>query len=481
MYSKEPRLIRFTLTAGSLLFLVSGCTDEEKIFVDKPLFEDPPAAAQGFLGYDEEGQKLTVCGNCHVGQQADWEGTAHADAWNTLQGSGHSQDACENCHSVGPLGNPSSGTVGYAGTSSSRYHDVQCESCHGPGQTHVANPDASQPLAAITVGLDLDSGCGECHSGAHHPFVEDWSQSLHATMNESVRDRAVEDPAAASTCLGCHSGQGALRAWGVNAEYTEKDAPAASHLGIVCAVCHDPHDGTNSGQLRFPIDVPDENVNLCMKCHNRRAQPEVNSATLRGPHAPEGPLLLGEAGWFPPGFELEGVVGTHGTESNDRLCAACHVATYQVNDQSTGQFLVSVTGHRFEAIPCVDANGIPTDAEECDIQERAFNGCVSSGCHGAVESARSAYVTSKQRIANLVEEVDAILKLVPEGELDQRDGRFTTADGAWFNARLGELPGTSTHNPFLAEQLLVASIQAVRDQYEIPGVTGVSLDIQLGQ
>ena len=72
----------------------------------------------------------------------------------------------------------------------------------------------------------------------------------------------------------------------------------------------------------------------------------------------------------------------------------------------------------------------------------------------------------------------ALLLLFAAGERDANDGVFTVADGAWFNARLGELPGTATHNPFLAEQLLVASIQVLEDTYglSLPGPR-VSLEL----
>ncbi len=37
-------------------------------------------------------------------------------------------------------------------------------------------------------------------------------------------------------------------------------------------------------------------------------------------------MLLGQAGWWPPGIEVDGdIVATHGTERNPRLCATCHV------------------------------------------------------------------------------------------------------------------------------------------------------------
>ena len=81
-----------------------------------------------------------------------------------------------------------------------------------------SNPDASQPLASIAVGDPVDgpvTGCAECHSGIHHPFVEEWALSPHANVVES----AASNP----SCVACHSAQGTLEAWGENADYLEKD------------------------------------------------------------------------------------------------------------------------------------------------------------------------------------------------------------------------------------------------------------------
>src|SRR5687768_18052648 len=57
----------------------------------------------------------------------------------------------------------------------------------GPGQTHVLNPDvaANKPLAPINVGVDMTQGCGECHSGAHQPFVEQWRSEEHTSELQS--------------------------------------------------------------------------------------------------------------------------------------------------------------------------------------------------------------------------------------------------------------------------------------------------------
>jgi predicted CXXCH cytochrome family protein len=353
---------------------------------------------------------------------------------------------------------------------------VQCESCHGPGLDHVNNPDASQPHARITVATNTPmgmayEGCAECHQGTHHPFVEEWAQSGHAFPLSSPGSRAE--------CISCHTGQGALAGFAPDAEYVEKNAPLGMHVGIVCSVCHDPHGSSNHGQLRHPIDVPDPERNLCMRCHHRRAEPEMSGA-LRGPHSPEGPLLVGEAGWWPPGLEppTDRILGTHGTTANPKLCATCHVNSFTVTDSLTGAFQLQVTGHRFEALPCLSASGVPVSVDSCAIDSRSFLSCTTSGCHGTQDAARSAYTTAKQRIDNLVASVDMLLTQVPPGELDPNDGRFTTADGAWFNAELGRLKGSSTHNPFLCEQLLVASIQALRDAYNLP-VPNISLELSL--
>jgi predicted CXXCH cytochrome family protein len=470
--------IHAVLALIGLALIGTACTDEKIVFQDRELFNPPPDASVGFLGYFDETEKTTTCGNCHVGVQASWENTAHADAWATLDESGHSQVFCEGCHTVNELGNFVESAAGYNLVPDTAYHDVQCESCHGPGLTHVENPDASQPLPSIEV--DSTNGCGECHNGSHHPFAEEWSQSAHAQPVGYVLDHAAGDPT--DECLNCHTGQGALDAWGVEPEFLEANAAVDDYAGITCAVCHDPHGSANDAQLRYPIDVPEQANNLCMKCHYKRAQPDLESSTLRGPHSPEGPLLLGESvGWIPPGFTpfADRIVGSHGSEGNTRTCAACHVARVTVNDAETGDFVFSSTGHLFLAIPCVDAQGIPTTDQSCNLPEREFSGCTTSGCHLGADAARNAFITSQTRIANLVAEVERLVALAPAGERDSRDGVFTVADGAWFNAELGKLPGTSTHNPFFAEQVLVASISALRSEYSLTTPPQVSMEYEL--
>jgi predicted CXXCH cytochrome family protein len=448
---------------------LSACNDI--VYRDAKAFEDPPAGAGDFLGYSSIEAKRTVCGNCHVGKQAQWQKTAHADAFATLEGSGSMQGFCEACHAVSSLGNDvTEASVGWVATENERYHDVQCESCHGPGLTHVLNPDApdTKPLATIAVGADMTRGCGECHSGAHRPFVEEWAASRHS--------RVVESRATNVSCSGCHEAKSILQAWGVNSTFMVETG-ANEHPAVTCAVCHNPHDARNPGQLRFSIDVASVESNLCMKCHHKRAQPEL--ASSRGPHSPEGPLLLGEAGWFPPNFAFPpgALVGSHGSDRNPRLCATCHVRDYQVNDPLTGSFTFRSTGHSFQAIPCVDAAGQPNGAPDCELAQRSFASCTS--CHLSETGARSAYAVADLRISRLIEEVQSLIARIPSSEFSTTDNRYTTAEGTRFNMELAQKKGSIVHNPFLVEALLIGSISQVEIDYGITPSLLLSLQPEL--
>ena len=475
---------KLTGVVSACLLMVSLSACEEEIFRDRPLFEEPAAGAMGFLGYYDEAEGLTSCGNCHIGVQRQWDETAHADAWEGLQASGHAQAFCEGCHTVSELGNEVSEPAGWNVVPEDRYHDVQCESCHGPGLTHVQEPGSFQPLAELSVGVDLTTGCGECHQGTHHPFAEEWSQSGHAVVGFAA-NRGPDQ----GGCNGCHSGNGALDRWGFEAEYVEKDAAAAGDpVAITCGVCHDPHGSDNAAQLRFPIDTPDLERNLCAQCHNRRTVPDPNSSHGLHPHSPEAALLEGDVGWWPPGLTVDRgeIIATHGSEANPNYCTTCHVNSFEINDAETGEFVFNATGHLFGAIPCVDATGIPT-AGDCglSVAERSFEGCTASGCHGTPEVAFSALSTASLRLQTLAEELHDLLAQVDPnledagGEIDAANPTFTVAEGAFFNYALAEFGGTdrpdpllaysgsATHNPFLTEQLLISSIAAVEDEYGV--------------
>ncbi|MHB1862005.1 MAG: multiheme c-type cytochrome [Gemmatimonadaceae bacterium] len=466
---------RDTLVRFSALVVLSlsaaGCVDKQQVLAPHPSAIAAPTEAQGFLGYSDTVARIPVCGNCHVGKLAEWKQTKHSQAWANLQANSHAAPSCQPCHTVGANGNFVVDTmVGWTATHNARYEDVQCESCHGPGLQHVTNPDATQPMASVLVGVGLTNGCGECHHGPMNPFLDEWSQSAHGLMpNQAHAGGNV-------ACQPCHTGEGALKAWGVNVAYLEQDSLAANngHLTAVCIVCHSPHDATIDKQLRFPIDVADLNNNLCMKCHQRRGVPDP--ASKYGPMSPQGPLLLGSAGWRSPDFGPADTTmhGTHGSSANGDLCVTCHVARLTVTN-SSGATVFQSTGHLFVAAPCLDSSGKPTPDETCAETQRSFAACATSGCHGTPDAARFAMNVATQRISALVVQVNAMVAQVPASQFNTTDGKITTGEGAKFNAALGAMAGSPIHNPFLMEALLTASVKQLQKDYGIAPSANITL------
>ncbi len=487
------------LLLGLVVSALVGCVDKDAVFVDKPAFQEPSDTKNNFLGYVQPvDQGRPLCGNCHATFAAAWGTTAHAHAWEGLQSSDHAADYCEPCHTISENGNPVEGDAGYTlvrdpeacGPNSintaqgCRYVDVQCESCHGPGWDHVNSPAAANaPLCSIEAGVEATTGCGECHNGAHHPFVEQWQESRHAIVNPS--------PAGREDCAPCHEGRAALvQKFYETSNYLERDGEEA--MAITCAVCHDPHGTQYPASLRGDIEVSSLD-HLCVRCHARSGQPP----SRRGPHAAQGLLLLDEdVGWRPAGFRSP-TVNAHAGLANPKLCVTCHVTTFEVTEPEVFQSV----GHRFEAISCLDENGLPVEGP-CANEERDFRACV--GCHRSEERALQDYENFVVDLNGWLDELwfdsdgNEVMDATDAGllpmvvamgdpiELDPSDGFVTVAEGALYNAQLAytsertqwegfrvfdvsvsahKASGNGAHNPWLLEALLKASIDAVIEHY----------------
>ncbi|MBI4342648.1 MAG: hypothetical protein HY599_04720, partial [Candidatus Omnitrophica bacterium] len=518
--------------AFTLTLLLTGC--EDLVYRDKELFNPPPDTVSGFLGYFNVATQQTTCGNCHAEKQAGWAQTKHSHAWQDLQASGQADASCDRCHTTNEQGNIVAIAAGYNAVQDSAYHDVQCESCHGPGAQHLAGPETVQPLPSIAVGADSTNGCGECHQGSHNPFVEEWSESPHGyggTVSSGVPlyvSNGARDP-----CKNCHEGREALRVnfegfdprpagqvGGEKGVYLEAKSPSA-YQPISCAVCHDPHDASNEGQLRAPLGEP-ELGQVCVHCHRREGHATGGVATRRGPHGAQGLVVIDEdVGWIPPNWPYtERLLPTHAA-NNPRLCAACHVTPFEIKD-AAGNFVKNYTGHLFEAIPCIDqTTGAPIHEGDCDHQERYFDGCAVSGCHGSPDAARTAFMVIEARMNYLTDALwadtdnDSVMEATDGGLLpkvlaqavaqNQRnvmnlyDTSLTAAEGAIWNAQLASTharsywlnfkisgqnscatagcttsggsntghksSGDGVHNPFLLEALLVESVKAIQTTY----------------
>ena len=511
-----------------LAILAVGCTDETIVYQERAPFNPPADAASGFVGYYTVSQKQTTCGNCHADFQAEWSETRHASAYKSLTDlpAGTTQPYCFSCHAVTNRGNNSAGkAAGYDVVADSTYRDVQCESCHGGGLQHIESVNAGsviRPLAHLGLGVkdqdgviqataDTAASCAACHTGVHTPFVEQWLQSRHALVRKDEVTRV------GATCQGCHEGRGAAErltgdvTW-VEGKWSATD-PIDKMLPITCGVCHDPHGGPNKYQLRFPINSLDENNNLCIKCHNNRAQPVGGSSRGNQPHGAQGGVLLGFAGYRPPnfGYDTARIFGSHATSANPDLCAGCHVQRQTINDAS-GKFQFQSVGHLFKPIPCLDAKGNPTGDDDCDdtATARSWIACTKSGCHANATAAANLFNATATEVQGLVDFLwndknanraldayptdDGYLALIKKNttDINPSDQIITAADGCQFNVymtapHLADHPDGSkgTHNPFLYRALLTscasylksiyaflpappASLQAIIDKWDAP-------------
>ncbi|HSG82568.1 MAG TPA: cytochrome c3 family protein [Gemmatimonadota bacterium] len=493
---RERATVRAWLLALPLVLVMglAGCDD------DCPACQDPgivpPVGGEGYLGYTNlvEAEGFTTCGLCHATFQAGWEGTGHAHAWEGLQSSDHAQSFCEGCHTVNQLGNPDTEDVGWLATGDSVFLDVQCVSCHGGGATHAAGPTmANAPLCSIVADTAATTGCGECHSGEHHPFVEQWRESRHGTLNSY--------PAGREGCNACHEGRVALEVkFYETSNYVEKSY-VDSLYPIVCVVCHDVHGSEYPANLRAPVAEASFD-HLCIRCHARHAVPP----STRGTHAGQGFLVLADdVGWIPPGFTDPGI-HAHGSVLNEGVCITCHVNGFEVTD-TAGEFVFQSVGHNFEAIPCLDAEGLPT-AGPCDDADRQWAACLE--CHTTEAEVIDDYNALKDSInvlldilwvdSNANDTIDVadagmlpvIVANYPPEELDPSDALVTVAEGALFNGQVAytddrpiwggysyvngvrfsshKMSGNGVHNPDFLIELLLATIAHMQDWYPELGI-----------
>jgi predicted CXXCH cytochrome family protein len=198
---------------------------------------------------------------------------------------------------------------------------VTCESCHGPGQAHVASggdPTKILQLSKMSA-KQIDSTCLTCHAGAHPNFLRSEHgkagvgctscHSIHGFVPAtspvaaaspvagegkkpqlSVRfldtlkpDASTSDPLQWTTaslempgqnpnllrapqpqlCFSCHSD--------VKPAFSQPFHHKVNEGLMKCTDCHDPHGTFGNNQLR---STADQNM-ICTKCHTETRGPFV--------------------------------------------------------------------------------------------------------------------------------------------------------------------------------------------------------------
>ncbi len=117
-----------------------------------------------------------TCQGCHPAEFKKWQSTQHALAYDDLEAVGKVFDPnCIGCHSVG-YKQPG----GFLNAElTPRLTGVQCESCHGPAQAHIAQAGKT---ATGNKQWKMKKMCAQCHVGNHSPgFKPDsyWEKIKH--------------------------------------------------------------------------------------------------------------------------------------------------------------------------------------------------------------------------------------------------------------------------------------------------------------
>lgn len=262
------------------------------------------------------------CTQCHSERVSVWSNTNHADAIATLEAIGQDENTrCLECHTVGYDIAKNNG--GYDEIPVERLASVQCENCHGPASDHIANPSGS------TYAGNYDANtCGQCHQDEHHPYLEEWEESEHATSLTAAGGFVTQNP----SCLKCHVSE-AFVAF-IKTGSTPGPTELATMNPINCQSCHDPHSDEEDHQLRLG------NVDLiCGECHTSGSIANVDDPGE--PHHPQWNMLHGT-----DGLEYDGITYNNSPHFTvvEGKCGSCHVSMEPYSSGSPAK-----TGHTFDA------------------------------------------------------------------------------------------------------------------------------------
>lgn len=159
--SAEQLLVSASLPEAAAMKALLMAFQDSVAHLSGPQAPSPFAAYPLEAAADRAYAGQAACRPCHTAEHAQWQGTAHAHAFDTLrQKNRHFFPQCVGCHTTGAglpggfaLEQPREALAG-----------VQCEVCHGPGQQHTQRPAAAN--IRRQVGAEF---CQHCHTPVQSP------------------------------------------------------------------------------------------------------------------------------------------------------------------------------------------------------------------------------------------------------------------------------------------------------------------------
>ena len=277
------------------------------------------------------------------------------------------------------------------------------------------------------------TNCGACHTDAHHPTFDEWSQSRHAAALQGLRDSGH----GSDSCLVCHSQDYRY----AQEEGDELPTLDTAEFSIECSTCHSPHGGTEqTAQLRKPIGT------LCGECHTQGEEALPGNS----PHHPQLEMLTGEGARMANNDPLV-QAGPHSGLVDGEACARCHVVMIAVEEPDEGS--PNATGHTFN----------PFDDSITEFQpSEKFAGC--NPCHdpaGAQQRIDTVQTDIEMRLAALAPYFDSGSAdfIGTNGLTDDQKSELAVAK---FNYQYVDADGSrGVHNPTNADAALDVAEQIV--------------------
>ncbi|MEQ1870846.1 MAG: multiheme c-type cytochrome [Vicinamibacterales bacterium] len=199
----------------------------------------------------------------NVAPNTDWW-TAHYGPTNDERPTG---PLCDGCHSVNydiKAKKPAEWNVG-------------CESCHGPGSTHAAQPTRANIFsAARTEAIASTDTCLQCHSqgqprnGLIDGKAYDWPVGYR--VGSRLQDYWKMESHTPGETTFTHFADGTAHKNRMQGnDYVQS---LMYRRGVTCASCHDSHGTEHYAQLRKPA------ATICLDCHAPNSSNGPQAATL---------------------------------------------------------------------------------------------------------------------------------------------------------------------------------------------------------
>jgi DmsE family decaheme c-type cytochrome len=276
-----------------------------------------------------------------------------APANNPQQGGFVGQDTCVTCHE-GYDAAVNKSKHAFAKDARTPAAAQGCESCHGPGEAHVENPEkvSLKRFTKMTASA-VNESCTTCHNRGEHAM---WSGSAHDMRDLACTTcHSVHTPKSAegqlkfasqtATCANCHRDK-------VNKLDRSGHMPV-SEGKMECSSCHTIHGSKNTRLLRAGFNTNES----CTSCHADKRGPFLwehapvseSCVTCHDPHGSSNERMLVAKQPFlcqrchnharHPATVYDRAVQNTSNRIFGRSCASCHAQIHGSNHPS-GNFLV---------------------------------------------------------------------------------------------------------------------------------------------